>query len=370
MLVEIDKDSKTSLLVQVSENLIHDIRRGKLEQGKRLPGERVLAQRFGVSRGTVIEALSLLEQQNYIERIPARGTFVADDVRHELSAKRIVFPFPEAAIGIDSLGSLENWGITSEFYRGMLAEASKNNTEIIFQHFEEPENDIQLSRQLRRAKNYDGAVFVGHQLRQLQENILNMGKPCVVHMGSSPNVINNTAATISHDFVAAMEEIMGYLFSRSFDQLVMIGQGAHLEYDKHKIDIAVEAADKQRISSEYFTIEESEIKAGSFKNLSLQLEKLLPGHRTAIFCLHTDLVPFIYDFARQKELKIGDDFGVVGYASGVTFNNLIPELTYSQTNNFEMGKTACRMVIDGINGKEWKGLHKKIPGTLIVKQST
>ena len=368
MLVDIDKDSKTTLLVQVSENLIQDIRLGKLKRGKRLPGERMLAQRFGVSRGTVIEALSLLEQQNYIERIPARGTFVADDVKHELSAKRIIFPFPEAAIGIDSLGSLENWGITSEFYRGMLAEASTQNTEIIFQHFEEPKNEIQLSRQLRRAKNYDGAVFASGQLSQLRENMLSMDKPCVIHMGSSPNAINQTIATVSHDFVGAMEEMIDHLRNRSFEQLLIISRESQIEYDRFKIDMASEMAGKKKIPVEHFTIEISEINEQSFD--TLQLAKLLSRKRSAILCLYTDWVPFIYDYARQKELKIGDDFGVVGYASGVTFNNLMPELTYSQTNNFEAGKTACRMVIDGINGKEWKGLHKQIPGVLLIKQST
>lgn len=368
MLVDIDKDSKTSLLVQVSENLIQDIRLGKLKRGKRLPGERMLAQRFGVSRGTVIEALSLLEQQNYIERIPAKGTFVADDVQHELSAKRIVFPFPEAAIGIDSLGSLENWGITSEFYRGMLAEASTQNTEIIFQHFEEPENEIQLSRQLRRIKDYDGAVFVSGQLQQLRDSMLSMDKPCVVHMGSSPDAINNKVATVSHDFAAAMEEIVNHLSERAFQKMLVISQASPDKHDKYKVDMATEIAGKRKIVTEYIAIEKSEINERSFD--TFQLEKLLTNQSTAILCLCTDLVPFIYDFAQQKGLKTGDDFGVVGYATGVTFNNLMPELTYSQIDNFEMGKVACRMVIDGINGKEWRGLHKQIPGTLLIKQST
>lgn len=368
MLVDIDKDSKTSLLVQVSENLIQDIRLGKLKRGKRLPGERMLAQRFGVSRGTVIEALSLLEQQNYIERIPAKGTFVADDVQHELSAKRIVFPFPEAAIGIDSLGSLENWGITSEFYRGMLAEASTQNTEIIFQHFEEPENEIQLSRQLRRVKDYDGAVFIGWQLQQLRDSMLSMGKPCVVHRSSSPNTINQTIATVSHDFAAAMEEIVNHLSTRAFQKMLVISQASPDKHDKYKIAVATEIAGKRKIVTEYIAIEKSEINERSF--VALQPGKLLSDQRTAIFCLHTDLVPFIYDFSRQKGLIVGDDFGVVGYASGVTFNNLIPELTHNRINNFELGKTACRIVIEGINGKEWQGLHKQIPGTLLIKQST
>ncbi|MEI6423441.1 MAG: winged helix-turn-helix domain-containing protein, partial [Lentisphaerota bacterium] len=85
MLDIVDKYSKTALSVQVSEKLIEGIRCGDMKPSKRMPGIRVLAKRFGTSNSTVIEAFNLMEKQNYIERIPARGTFVADAVRHELS---------------------------------------------------------------------------------------------------------------------------------------------------------------------------------------------------------------------------------------------------------------------------------------------
>ncbi|MFA7232003.1 MAG: substrate-binding domain-containing protein, partial [Victivallaceae bacterium] len=88
------------------------------------------------------------------------------------------------------------------------------------------------------------------------------------------------------------------------------------------------------------------------------------------FCLYTEIVPAVYRYAMQNGLKIGKDFGVVGFASGVTFNNLMPELTYSKIDHFEMGRAACRMVINGIRGEKWKGLHIQIPNILVTKQST
>ena len=60
-------------LTMVSEYL----ETGYLKAGDRLPPVRALEQRYGVSRNTILHALSLLEQQGYVERRHGAGVFVA-----------------------------------------------------------------------------------------------------------------------------------------------------------------------------------------------------------------------------------------------------------------------------------------------------
>lgn len=60
------------------ERVLHAIKLGVVTAGERLPAERDLAARLGVSRVTVREALRVLEQNGYVESRRGRkgGTFV------------------------------------------------------------------------------------------------------------------------------------------------------------------------------------------------------------------------------------------------------------------------------------------------------
>ena len=61
---------------QIADTLVNEIIRGTLLPGERLQ-ETAIAERFGVSRGPIREALRIVEKEGLIEMRPRYGSFVA-----------------------------------------------------------------------------------------------------------------------------------------------------------------------------------------------------------------------------------------------------------------------------------------------------
>ncbi len=66
------------LVGQVVRKMKQEILSGRLPAGIRIPAERVLAERYGVSRITVRAAISRLAQLGFVRTVPQSGTFVND----------------------------------------------------------------------------------------------------------------------------------------------------------------------------------------------------------------------------------------------------------------------------------------------------
>ncbi|MFI7704761.1 GntR family transcriptional regulator [Nonomuraea sp. NPDC049480] len=77
---ELERGTGVPAHVQIERWLLDSIDGGELAPGDRLPGERELAGRLGVSRMTLRQALATLERDGVLVRVPGRagGAFVAE----------------------------------------------------------------------------------------------------------------------------------------------------------------------------------------------------------------------------------------------------------------------------------------------------
>lgn len=69
---------KQELTTRTLADVLSFIQKRNYDPGERLPSERELAERFGVGRGVIREALSVLENLRYLTRRPNSGVFLAD----------------------------------------------------------------------------------------------------------------------------------------------------------------------------------------------------------------------------------------------------------------------------------------------------
>lgn len=65
------------LYVRIRADLMQSIENGQLHPGDKAPSERELTARYGVSRMTARHALTTLEAEGYLNRVPGSGTFVS-----------------------------------------------------------------------------------------------------------------------------------------------------------------------------------------------------------------------------------------------------------------------------------------------------
>ncbi|MGN9780292.1 GntR family transcriptional regulator [Nonomuraea sp. ZG12] len=79
-LPELERGTGVPAHVQIERWLLESIAGGEMEPGDRLPGERELAARLGVSRMTLRQALATLERDGVLVRVPGRrgGAFVTE----------------------------------------------------------------------------------------------------------------------------------------------------------------------------------------------------------------------------------------------------------------------------------------------------
>ena len=71
--------NKIPLYVTVYEEIFNMINKGEIKLGEKLPGENELAKTFNVSRGTLRQALLLLQEDNIIFNYQGKGNFVTSN---------------------------------------------------------------------------------------------------------------------------------------------------------------------------------------------------------------------------------------------------------------------------------------------------
>ena len=82
---KINKASKIPLYYQLNEYILRDIKNGIYKPGDYIPTEEELCNTLGISRGTVRQAINLLVDEGFLERIRGKGSLVkAPSLNHDL----------------------------------------------------------------------------------------------------------------------------------------------------------------------------------------------------------------------------------------------------------------------------------------------
>ena len=347
---QLDKNSRVPLPEQLKTILRRRIEAGYYKPGERIDTVRKLATAFKVSTLTVQRACKLLEEERCIISMPQSGMFVPENFfERPQNPMRVVFVFPEVEISPQVL-DLENWAMTNELNRGLLAGAQESDLKIDFLHIPTGGNireRFQRTEMIRA--NYDSAIFFGSQLMDIQLELASGNFP-VYSVCSDPDKNNSNLTFVFYDQERAIELIVESAIKSGAEKFAVFSSTQDFYYDignYQKEDLK----NFQSRPSHFLNlckkhgIERPRIQYHIFdeNNRCTISQRLKENHGAFIFCNNAYLVRDIYVAAYENSMIPGKDFQIMAIASGITFTGLIPSLSYVRVPLYEVGLQLIRM---------------------------
>ncbi|MBE6406121.1 MAG: GntR family transcriptional regulator [Lentisphaerae bacterium] len=330
-----NEKKELSRIEQISGTLAEEIRSGKLPAGKKLPGERKLSIRFDASRGTINEALNLLARKNLIERVPQSGSYVMPQYR------RFALVFPGTYTALPTPTAWESWQIVSELFRGALQEATNNNAEAVLVCFEEENDKVKLQNQLRRLHSFDAVFFLVYDQMKALRNALKKEKfpytrlADIMDNASNPEVLSRP--DLEYNFRLMCQKIK----AKGYRNIFLTTKRKKTDEQEPKLDLFQHFAAENGLKTKI-------IRCDSFP------KEFLTGLKSgidAIYCENTESIQTIYQAAEECGLVPGKSFGLTAYASGQTFINLKPAVSYLKINHHMIGVYAIRKLNEILDGQ-------------------
>jgi len=349
---------------QIYHALREEIQGGHYPPGAQLPTEAELMQRFGVSRVTVRNALALLQQEGWLVRIPAKGTFVRQRESPNSVPKLI------ALLALDV--QLDFFG---KIIRGAEQEAAAHGYKLLVRS---TDNDAEKERQCLLELQSHVAGFViapatGNQNHAHYGQLLVQGVPFVFVDRYLPefNVDRVTSDNVQGGYLATRHLLelgrrrIGVIAPRkstSFTERLRGYQKALQEFGVPFDPALVGDSVSKRLDGWEEYLYQGRIQAEALLDL--------PEPPTALFAMNDCLAAGTLRYLRERGIAVPEEVAVVGY-DGMELSDLMsPALSTVEQQSLRMGAEAVRLLVRRIREPESLPQHVVLPVNLRVRASS
>lgn len=322
-LLHIDLDNRVPKYLQIVDSIADAIRRGNFKKGERIFSINEFSNEYFLSRDTVQKAYNILHQKGIITSVKGKGYYIKEIDLH-VSYKVLLL-----------LNKISNY--KKEIYNAFLQTLGDDATvDIKIHHFS---TQILKSLVANNLGDYDYFVVMPHfhddpaeamrilktipedQLLILDKNIPHSGLNC-------PAVYQD----FENDLVDALEQGLDllekynklyllYPKSAAYAPEIVRGFRNFCLQNEYHYEILSEINDESELSAgeAYIVIEESDLAT-------------------------------IIKKAREKNLQIGQELGIISYNESPLKEILLDGITVVSTDHKKMGETAARQILE--NRKE------------------
>jgi GntR family transcriptional regulator of arabinose operon len=365
----LNRDSGTVLYRQLANILRQRILDGTMPGGAGLPTEFGLSATYGISRGTVRQALSLLADEGLVERVPGRGTFV----RHrDGPASQVIGP--ERAIGLVIPSA--NDQLSLNILVGVESVAKHRGYQVVFNHSNESLSQEKEDVDRLCADGVAGVIVFPVSDVEYDETIWRL------HAVKFPFVlVDRYFPALDCDYVVVDNWGGGY---RATEHLIILGHSRiaflhqaqagykttsvrdrYLGYRKALADYGLPFQAAWASSLEYREPSpgDQDISASCVRYLQ-RADRL-----DAVFAANDIVAIGLVSAAASLGVHVPDELAIVGFDNLSIAAQIHPPLTTISQPRVDIGVRAAQLLIDRIEGKNGAPEPVVLPTSLVVRDS-
>lgn len=377
----VNRHAATPLYRQVADRLLQDIRSGHYPSGSRLPVEDALCVRFGVSRFPLRQALKILTDEGLIERVPGRGTYVAQSNEQRASgrsdsqtaARQTAHPAIRP-VGLMLPGLAGDY--TRDIARGFIQSAAACGRAAMIAISSDLDEEQRSIDQLLAAGAAGLVIFPCSE--QITDRLITLRQEsfaCVLidrHMGLQDVDFVETD-NVSGGFMAAR-----HMANHGYRSVLFCADSLHVSSVQERL------SGFQRGVAQYglrwFTLtgsgsvqerlpESAELPDFSLTGCLDHFDAFLEHQPIAIFCENDSCAMQLSACLRARGLVIGDTIGIIGFDNESAGRHHQPPLTTIAQNGWLIGDTAARMLLESLDGTRRAIVRHVLPTQIIVRRS-
>ena len=350
--MDINPNSPTALYTQLVKYFRTRILSGQLPPGSRLPSELELAERHRISRGTVRQAMNVLVNEELVERIPGKGTFVRANSAAALIG--VVLPTANDALTLDILVGVEQV-------------AKRQNYQVIFAHTEECPD--QQAADIERMREQRVAGLIVFPLTNLAhdtqiEQLIAEGMPLVLVDRYFPDLAVDVVVV---DNVGGGYQATSHLIGLGHRRIGFIASASLTTTSiRDRFEGYCQALAEHNLpyDDDLFLFH-----PGDAPISELEAYLRAAGRPTAVFVSTDSTALRVLRTADALGLRVPEDLALVGFDDIKEAAELrVPLTTVAQAGR-QVGQRACELLLDQLSNPRRPPRHEVLPVRFVVRRS-
>lgn len=342
---------------QLKEILKEQINKGKLKPGDQIPPEEKIAQRHGVSLGTVRQAMAELVNEGLVYKEQGKGTFIAEKKKKKTFTIGLLLTdvgnpfFSQLARSIQEKAHLLKYSVIYYNTNDQLL----RETESI---------DMLIKRRV------DGVILVP-VLKNGEERLMQKLRENDIPFVYLDRYLNEPASDyIIIDNLSGVRQVMEYLISLGHKRIGCISAQPYTWTSKQRMRVCKKIVRENNLATENSLVQISNLPDDKGGYDAMNKLFSMKNRPTAIFATNDIIAIGAYKAAKDKGIRIPQDLSLVGFDDIEASSHLeVPLTTITQPIN-EMGKIAMKILAGKSGKKDAQKLQKIVlEPKLVVRES-